>query len=436
VTLISPRRKVQLHKVRKGILKYQKSIKNAGLYFIASFIGVLISLLINPLMALNLSHEDYALIGYFTSFNSIFSTIIPFHFIVFYSRNFFLYDEQHRNRLRNTILIALLFFSLIISLLSLTGLYIYFKISKVSFPFWPYAILSISNLYFINFYNFMLVELKMNRNAKMYARLYIIRAVVVAVLAIFLVVVYKGGALGKMLSLTISALFFGIYDFKKLLTKWEFDTEIFYKSLKFCWPLVIAGSLSYFFSGLDRALLEPLGDTHQLGSYNVALQMASYLTVFHTSLGQAFQPDIYKSIAEKNKRKTIKLIGLILLFVSLITVVFIIFAPIIIRLLTAGRYIDSTSFARIVSLKNITNNMYFSLSLIITGYGFTKIILYNRIIGSILSFVLFSLLIKRFGFYGAAWGQVFSYACLSLLCVIFITYKMLSNRMRINKIII
>ena len=94
--------------------------------------------------------------------------------------------------------------------------------------------------------------------------------------------------------------------------------------MKFCWPLVIAGSLSYFFSGLDRALLEPLGDTHQLGSYNVALQIASYLTVFHTSLGQAFQPDIYKSIAEKNKRKTIKLIGLILLFVSLITVVFII----------------------------------------------------------------------------------------------------------------
>lgn len=93
----------------------------------------------------------------------------------------------------------------------------------------------------------------MNRNAKMYARLYIIRAVVVAVLAIFLVVVYKAGALGKMLSLTISALFFGIYDFKKLLTKWEFDTEIFYKSLKFCWPLVIAGSLSYFF----RVWIEP-----------------------------------------------------------------------------------------------------------------------------------------------------------------------------------
>lgn len=423
---------MKLSFLTEGFLKYKKSIKNAGFYFIASLIGMGISLLINPLMALNLSHEDYALMGYFTSFNSLFSPIIAFSLIVSYSRRYFLFDFQQRIRLRNTLVIALLFFSLITSVISIAALYVYVKINQVTFPFWPYAILSVSSLYFTNFYSFMLVELRMSKNAKKYALLFITRAVVAALLAILLVAVWKGGAFGKMLAASLSALIFGIYDLKKLLTKWEFDKAMFFDALKFCWPLALAGTLSYFFTGVDRALLEPLGNTHQLGSYNVAIQIAGYLAIFNTTLGQTFQPDIFKSIAQKNKMKTIKIVVGISLMNLIPIILFVIFAPFLIKLLTAGRYTDSTDFARIISLRNITDALYYSLSTIITGYGFSKIILYNRIIGTMISLGMFNVLISHYGFYGAAWGQVFSYFGLCVLSGMFILYKLLQGRMLKN----
>ena len=46
-------------------------LKNVSLYFSASLIQGLVSLAINPLIAMNMSHYDYALTGFFTSFNSL-----------------------------------------------------------------------------------------------------------------------------------------------------------------------------------------------------------------------------------------------------------------------------------------------------------------------------------------------------------------------------
>ena len=44
-------------------------LKNAGLYFASSLVVAIIGLLLNPTMAKNLSPEDYAILGYYASFN-------------------------------------------------------------------------------------------------------------------------------------------------------------------------------------------------------------------------------------------------------------------------------------------------------------------------------------------------------------------------------
>ena len=94
------------------------------------------------------------------------------------------------------------------------------------------------------------------------------------------------------------------------------------------------------------------------------------------------------------------------------------YAPILIP--TFGRFTDAAPFSRILALRNISSGIYFSISSVIIGYGWSRITLYNKLIGSVIAFIMFRVLISNFGFYGAAWGQVFSFLIMSLISMIFI----------------
>lgn len=403
---------------------YKHRIFNIGYYFLGSVLGMLITMAINPFIALNMTHKDYALIGYYGSYTSLLTPVISLMFATYYSRYFFRLNEAEQIKLRNTLIISLVIFSSAVSLITLMGLYIFFKVTEVSFPFTPFALLSVISIYFGTFYSFRLVDLKLKSDAKGYFRLSLSRSVVAAILAIFFVVVIKGGAFGKMFATALSAFIFAVFDFRCMLTKWEFDKVIFKEALKFSWPLAAAAMLNYFFSGVDRAFLEPLNNVNQLGLYNVAVQITGYLAIFNTTIGSTFQPDILQSIIKKQKTRTIKLLGGITLMNVLPILVFIILAPFLLKILTYNRYTDASDFARILSLRNVSNSIYFSLSTIIIGYGFTKITLWSKILGSIFSFFLIKSLINNYGFDGAAWGQVISYLILSVLSIMFITYKL------------
>jgi O-antigen/teichoic acid export membrane protein len=421
-----------LSNIKSKIQKHNKNVKNGGFYFASSLLGMIINLIINPFIALNMTHKDFAITGYFASFNSLLLPFISFSFISYYSRKYFYLDNTQREHLRNTILIALVWFSLICSMLSMILLYLYFIKKNVSFSFYPYALLSIANIFFTNFYTFRLVDLKLKREVKKYFKLSLFRSIIAAFFVVFLVIIIKGGALGKMMAASLSALFFGLYDLRKLLTKWEFDSKLFGDALRFCWPLSLAAMLNYFLSGVDRVMLEPLGDVQKLGLYNIALSIVGYLAIFNTTLDNTFQPDILQSIAEKKKKKTIIIIGCILLMNTIPILLFIVFAPTLIRILTYNRYTDAADFARILSLSSITNTLYFSMSTILIGYGFSKITLWNKILGTVICYALFKHLINSYGFFGAAWGQVFSFLIMAVLSVIFLFNKIKKMKIKLN----
>ena len=91
--------------------KAVKYIKMLTTYMGASLIPMLLNLLVNPLIALNMSPEDYAVTGYFTSFNALINPIITFYLLHYYVKSYFNLDEEGRLKLRATIFKALIFFS-------------------------------------------------------------------------------------------------------------------------------------------------------------------------------------------------------------------------------------------------------------------------------------------------------------------------------------
>lgn len=411
------------------ILLYKQHIKASAWYLGASLLVAFISIAVNPLMAMNLSPDDYAIIGYYTAFNMLITPFVSFYLIHYYTKKYFELSDQEREKLKSVILVSLVFFSLLLAAISLGAIFLYTTLFNTNskIPFFPYAFISILSLPLTGVFTLILVDYRMQRKGRAFFLLSVVNGSLGLILSVLFVVVFKWGALGKLGSLLASNFFVFCYCLylRKSLFRIKFDKVIFRNALKFCYPLVIAAMLSFFSSGYDRIALEKLGNITELGFYVVGVQIAGYLTIFSTSINDTFQPDIFQSIVQRNFRKCVKIIILKVLFVSVIVLFFIVLAPVIIDILTAGRYIVSTKYAVIIAISTITSVLYHSLSQVTIALGYTYITLINKVIVSCICVLMYTELISRWGAIGASWGTVLSFLLFFLgnLILIFLKVK-------------
>ena len=400
------------------IAKYRGYIHNVGLYFVSSIVVALVGVLLNPIFAMNLSHEDYAIIGYYSSFNLLLIPLLNYCLYSFYSRSYYFTPEEEREELGDTVLWSSIVIGLISLFLFTSIFYVIYRFSDNNFPFYPYAILTFVQLYVANISSFYLTKLRITRNAKQYAKFAIWQCIIVALFSLFFVVCLKQGATGKLLGALLGSIIASSYALYRSFNKLRINIGILKKSLRFCTPLVISALFWYCITGIDRMFLEDLNDSYTFGLYSVGLQIVGYLTIFYTTVANTFEPDIYQAIAQENKRKLALVISIILGTTIVANIVFIGLAPYVIGLLTANRYIESTQVARILSIHNIAMACYYMVVKLLVGYGYVKQELFVRIVGAMLSCCMFYFVIREYGFIGAAWGQTISFIMLTLLGVI------------------
>jgi len=397
----------------------------------AAIVTSSISVLMNPFLAANLSPKDYAIIGYFTSFSSLISFIISFSFLTYYSNNYFKIKEDERQIVLNTLITAQVFLGFASLLFAFVGFYFYMHLAKVNFPFFPFAILCFIPVFFNCLYNFLLVEKRMKRQALSFFKITILNTILIALFAILFVVILKKGAIGRFWSLLLPAVGMGIFSIFKLISKFQYNWKILRDAIFFGWPISLSAILYYFLSGIDRAMLEKLHDTTTFGYYNVAIQITYYLFNFYAVIDQTFQPDIYQAIAENKRMKLLKIVSGIIVLNAVPVLLFILFANPIINILTYGKYIESTDFAKILAIQTIPMSFSFLISNVIVGFGYPKVELVNRIVGASMSILLYRFLIGKYGFYGAAWGHSIVLAMMASISAIFIIYKLLSSKRKL-----
>lgn len=388
-------------------------LRHIGLYFSASLIPMLLNLAINPFIAMNMEPYDYAITGFYTSFNTLISPLIIFYMLHYYTKRYFEVNENERFALKTTMIKSLMYFSGILSVLSFIGLAIYYFIADIdeSFPFLPYAFLTVFSIPLTGIYTLTLTEYRMSKRSLDFFRLSTFSGILLVLANLILVVGLKWGAFGKLLAPFLVHLIMFVYclwKYKELLCA-KFDKEIFKKIIIFCFPLTLAAMLSFFTNGYDRVLLEKYGEINELGIYVVGIQMATYISVFQSAISNTFQPDLYQAIVQKNNSKLLKVITMQIGSTGVVVLGFILLAPFVIDILTAGRYVESTKYAQIVALSTLSSAMYYVVSQITIACGLTKIPLINKIITSAVCVGMFYCLITRWGYVGAAWGLVLSH---------------------------
>ena len=399
----------------------KRIFKNFSAYFFSSIVAALVGLLANPVLALKLSHSDYAVIGYYSSFTLLLTPIVTLSLQSYYARKYFMVDDVEREKIYGVLLTLFSTISAVIFIVFVLLYHLYHSKLVESIPYSPYALLSFLPIYFSSFYNLYLTDLKMKGEGGKYAVVTIANSVLSALLSILLVYSLEYGAEGRLFALLLTTILFFFYSVLAKRVHFQWNKMIIRESLTFCWPLVVSGVLSFFFLGIDRVFLERLDDTHSLGLYNVGMQVSSYLSIFGTVLLQTFDPDLYKYTSRLEHKKVILLCVFVVIVVLLPNILFICCSKPIISLLTAGKYVDSVSFANILCLKNVTTTFAYIMSGVIIGYGFSKYELLNRSLGAIISVLLYYILISKYGFYGAAWGQCLSWlfmGFISILCLV------------------
>ena len=366
------------------ISKFTKYIKAAGIYFVASLIPMILNVAINPLIAMNMSPEDYAIVGYYTSFNTLISPLIVFYMFHYYSKMYFELDFNRRTELRSVIFKSLIFFSLFVSIVCLLGIVIYTKFFNLSsnIPLMPYVLLSVLAIPLTGIFTLMQTDYKMERNSVSFFYLTIMN--------------------GLLLVLMTFLIFFVICCWKcRYLFKYKFDWFLFGRMIHFCFPLALSAMLGFFSNGYDRVYLERVGNNVELGFYVVGIQIGSYLSVFASAIFSTFQPDIFESVVTNNRRLFLKTASLIILSVALISFIFIGLAPFIIDVLTAGRYVDSSIYAQIYSLSIIFSAIYYVVNDYTIAKGYPQIYLVTTIFSSLSVVFLLPILIGKWEYNGA-----------------------------------
>ena len=401
---------------KEGILKYGKSV---GIYFAASFIPMLLLAAVNPLIAINMTPEDYAVSGFYNSFTALFTPIVVFYMLHYYNKRYYEIGPEERLRLRAMLFKALIFFSAGMALLCLgaLALYLFFVRDDFSFPFLPYAFLSVFAIPLTGILKLEQADFRMSRNASGFFRITVAAGLILVLTNLLFIVVMKLGGVGKLLApFTANALVF-IYLLIRHRSLFSIGTNMaeFREVLRFCLPLTIGAALGYFFNGYDRTYLESLPDIREYGNYIVGSQIAGYLTTLSTAVTSTFQPDIYESLAKNDRkglwRACIIQIGLIAAVVNL----FILFCPLIVRILTAGRYADATVYAAIISLSTLTSSIYFVINNCTIAKGYPRIYLYTTILGSILTVGCYPLMVNAFAYKGGAMMTALSFVILSVV---------------------
>lgn len=391
------------------IVDYTKVISR---YFTASLIPMVLNLAINPLVSLAMDPEDFAITGYFTSFSTLITPIIIFYLLHYYNKRFFELNDEEREHLRALLFKMLVFFSAIISVICTIVLLIYIKQQPdIHFPTFPYLYLVILAIPLSGIYSLQLAQYKMERDSKRYMNYSVTKGILGVICTVLFVILFRWGAFGKLLGPLVVELGFFVFLIIQHKDVWKIKNSLSeaIPILQFCLPLVIGASLGYFFAGYDKTVLAKLGNDTEFGYYCVGASIAGYLGVFTSSISSTFQPDIYEAIIKNNKTKLFKVAALRWALTLAVVVLFVLFCPFIIKVLTAGRYMQSTGYARIFACTCLVSSIYYIINDYTIARGLPRYYLYTTILGSFLVVLTMPYFVTWFGYNGGAIANIASF---------------------------
>ncbi len=346
--------------MNKYISKILKSslIKASSIYTLTSFFNALIPFILLPILTRYLTPEDYGIISMFGMLLTFIGVILGLNVHGAINRVFFEQNINFKEYIFNCllILISTSFVSLILICIFIN------PISKLS---------SISNLWILiavisSFFQFVYLSLlsiyRSQMQAKKFAFFQILQSLINSLLTIILIIIYKKGWNGRLISQSIAIIFTGIFSLYIIMKHWVKKTinlDYIKHSLKYSVPLIPQSLGGMLIMLPSRFIITNLIGLKATGIYTVGLQIGSIIGLFADAFNKAYSPWLFEKLNKSNKVIKLKIVKFTYLYIILI-LLFAIFLSIISPLI--GKYFLGKSF-------NESTNIIFFIALGASFHG-------------------------------------------------------------------
>jgi O-antigen/teichoic acid export membrane protein len=203
----------------------------------------------------------------------------------------------------------------------------------------------------------------------------------------------------------------------------RFDWKLYKEILKYSYPLLIAGLAGTINEALDRILLKHLipldqNPMEQLGIYGANYKLAVLMTLFVQMFKYAAEPFFFSKSGEKDAKKLYAdvmmlfvVCGLfIFLLVNLYLDYFILFI--------GSDFREGVQIVPVVLLANLVMGIFFNLSIWYKLTNKTRFGAVLVLLGAVITVVINTLFIPRYGFVASAWAHLFCYSTMVILSYI------------------
>lgn len=199
-----------------------------------------------------------------------------------------------------------------------------------------------------------------------------------------------------------------------------FDWKLFRTVLRYSYPLLIAGLAGTVNEALDRVLLKHLipmeqNPMEQLGIYGANYKLAVLMTLFVQMFKYAAEPFFFSKSGEKNAMKLYADImtffvvaGLfIFLLVNLYLDYFILFI--------GSDFREGVAIVPVVLMANLVMGIFFNLSIWYKLTNKTHIGAVLVMLGAVITVVVNSLFIPKYGYVASAWAHLICYSTMVVI---------------------
>lgn len=233
----------------------------------------------------------------------------------------------------------------------------------------------------------------------------------------------KDQALGRVISIVIIQIIYGVILLYKLLKNggFSFSARYWKWAMKLHLPLLPHTLSLKVLAGADKVMINAIIGAAATALYSVSYSVAVVVNLIKTSIVDALRPWLYINLKKKNTDNIKEVINGILMLVTLLTLVFVAFAPEIIKIAAPVNYYEAIYCMPPVMISSFFTFLYSVFSIVEMYYEETKKIMVASIVAAVLNILLNAIFIRIFGYIAAAFTTLVCYIVLS------ITHYILAN---------
>lgn len=387
-------------------------VKNTVYYAIGNFVTKAVSFLLLPLYLKYLSPVDYGIVNSMQVFSGIIGIFLTFGLERSIYRLFFDYKTDSEKRaFLGTVSLSIFFLSILICLLMFLFSGTISSIYK-SIPFNPYYIYAIITAFFTTFELVPFIAFQVKLKARSYL-FYSLTLLVFKILpVIWFVVFMEEGAVGMLKGATVGG-GLGLIILLPLTLKeitLSLKLDILKNTLAYCLPLVPLVISAWVVNMSDRIFIERYFGTYEVGIYSLGYKIGQLVQFAAVAVLMAYNPFFYKLANSEDslqaRKKIFQANNIIVLFMLLIVFSVALLSKDIIFLFFDKEYQDTYIIIPIIALGSFFVQMISLQNLSFYQAKKTLIIMYINITAACVNILLNFLLIKEYGYLGAAWATL------------------------------